>query len=82
MATAKFLSKDQNWASESTTYWFQLDGADYGTSREFAGEVFGICESGPTDSVLDAEGAPLTEGDGITIAVRRACTVTDEHRSA
>jgi len=71
MATAKFISKDQNWQNESTTYWFKLDD----------GDVYGVCESGGTDAVLDADGCPLTEGDGLTIAVRRACVVTDELRS-
>lgn len=81
MATAQFISKDQNWQDESTIYWFKLDGADHGTSHTFDGAVFGIWESGPTAAVLDADGCPLTEGDGITIAVRRACVVTDELRS-
>ena len=25
----KFIEKDQNWQEQQTTYWFEVDGAEY-----------------------------------------------------
>lgn len=77
----QFISKDQDWSNESTTYWFKLEGQDYGTQIEFDGDVFGVVESGPDSSIVDCDGAPLTRGDGIEIAARRYCIVTDGLRA-
>jgi len=82
MATAKFISKDQNWQEESTTYWFQITGLHEGTGRKFDGETFGICESGSGSRVLDCDGCPITFGDGEEIAVRNTAIITDEMRTA
>lgn len=82
MATATFIEKSQNWQEETTTYWFELNGEDYGTGIEFDGETFGIAESGPDSQVVDSEGAPLTDGDHQAIAVRNTVEVTDEMRAA
>lgn len=79
-ATATFVCHDNIWQNETTVYWFELRGIDRGTGIEFDGQTYGIAESGPETSVLDADGCPLTEGDGITIAVRRAAQVTDDLR--
>lgn len=79
-ATATFTGKDQNWEEESTIYWFTLSGADHGTDVEFDDETFGIEESGDETRVLDADGAPLTDSDYTTIAVRKTAVVTDEMR--
>ena len=81
-ATATYTSKDQDLTRESTTYWFELSGEDYGTNKRFDGEVFGVCESGPDVTYLDGDGYPMTDGDAIAIAVRKACVVTDEIRAA
>jgi hypothetical protein len=82
MANAIFLSKDQSWATESTTYWFELSGTDYGTNLDFDGDVFGIVESCGEYSVVDCDGCPVTPGDGIDIAIRNTASVTDDMRSA
>lgn len=80
-ATAIFMSKDQDWAREATTYWFSLTGEDYGTNKTFDGEVFGVVECGTEEpAFVDYDGMPMTPGDAITIAVRKACIVTDEMR--
>lgn len=81
MAKATFISADQDWQNESTTYWFSLTGTDYGTSVEFSGETYGIVESGPESTVVNGDGYPLPEGDHLTIAVRNTATVTDEIRA-
>jgi hypothetical protein len=84
MATAAFNSKDQDWNNESTTYWFEISGTDYGTGvdfEEYAGELFGICESGPEMKVLDNDGAPLTGSDALAIAVTSCAMVTDGMRA-
>lgn len=80
MATAKFIEKDQNWQNESTTYWFELNGEDRGTGKEFDSDVYGIVESGPESTVVDCDGCPLTSGDGIEVAVRNTAKVTDQMR--
>ena len=80
MATATYTSKDQHWQDEKTTYWFEVDGHDNGTGASFENQVFGIAESGGDDTVVDCDGCPCTEGDAVTIAVRRVAIVTDDMR--
>ena len=82
-----YIGKDQNWQEESTTYWFRLNGKDYGTKVELS-NVYGIVESGPCSEmngsvyqVVDNEGTPLTDGDTETIAVINHAQVTDAMRS-
>ena len=76
-----YISKDQDWANESTTYWFRLSGIDYGTQIEFDGDVFGVVESGcDAPRIVDCDVAPLTVGDGTEIAARRHCVVTEAQR--
>lgn len=78
-ATAKFIETDQNWQEESTTYWFELSGTDYGTGYEFNGETYGVVESGSDEPVIvDSDNCPLTDGDVETSAVRNTIVVTDE----
>jgi len=60
MATA---IKTENDGSQ----WYELHGTDIGTGIEFDGDVYGSTDD---DRVLDEDGAPLTEGDRQTIAVR------------
>lgn len=59
-------------------FWFRISGTDRGTGICFDADVFGIDGN---NSVLDADGCPLSDGDGIAIAVRRACAVTDKMRA-
>jgi hypothetical protein len=80
-ATAKFIEADQNWQEESTTYWFELNGTDYGTGYEFNGETYGVVESGSDEPVIvNSDNYPLVDGDVETIAVRNTVAVTDEIR--
>ena len=82
MTKATFIGKDQNWQEESTTYWFELSGVDYGTGRKFDNDVYGVIESSIDHSdsatIVDCDGSPLTPGDIETIAVKNSVTVTDE----
>ena len=80
MATATYTSKDQNWQDEQTIYWFEISGDDSGTGGSFEDQVFGIAESGGDDAVVDCDGCLCTEGDAVTIAVRRVAIVTDDMR--
>ena len=68
---AKYLSKDQHWQDETIVYWFDLESV-----------TVGVIESGPESTIADADGMPMTEGDGATVRARRACIVTDEMRAA
>lgn len=76
----KFIEAEQDWANETTRYWFELNGTDYGTNCEFKDEKFAIAESGQETKVLDSDGCPITEGDGVYIAVMKNAIVTDEIR--
>ena len=78
----EFKSKDQNWQEESTTYWFELTGEDFGTACEFDAAIFGVRESDGESRILDCDGCPMTDGDYEAIAVKRHCIVTDKMRDA
>ena len=56
---------EHDWQNEKTTYWFtiELDGSP---------EVFGLCDCNGDTQVLDCEGYPMTEGDHLTVYVRKA----------
>jgi len=73
--TAKYLSKDQEWSNETTTYWFLIEG-----DSDLSGKVFGVAESGPTSAVLDSDGAPLDYSEHDLNRVTKYCVVTDEMR--
>ena len=78
---SKFIEADQNWHEETTTYWFELSGKDYGTGYEFDSDVYGVVERGNDEqAIVDADNNPLTQGDYETIAVSNSVTVTDEIR--
>jgi len=79
--TVTYTAKDQDWNRGITRYWFCLDGTDYGTGTEFHWDIFAIAEEGPDSVVLDSEGYPVTDDDYLSIAVRRACIVTDAMRA-
>jgi len=81
MATSTHIATDQDWHAGTTTYWFKLSGADYGTGWEFdEGEEYGVVEGSEGSAILDGDGCPLTEGDPLTVAVRNSVTVTDQMR--
>lgn len=84
MINSKYISKDQDYQNEKTTYWFEITGYDDRTGVDFEdykGELFGIAEnSDGSTQVLDNDGAPLTEGDALATAVRRTAVVTDPMR--
>lgn len=63
MATAKMTEDD------GTRRWYELNGMDYGTGREFENDLYAVTKDG---TILDSDGYPLTDGDGETIAVRNA----------
>ncbi len=71
MTTATFSIKDNNWQEASTTYWFDVDG-----------EQFGIRECGCETDVLDSDGCPVDYNEHLRNRVQRACVVTDEMRAA
>ena len=91
MATATYNGKQVYSQDRSTTYWFTLNGEAYGT-REFESEEYGISEQWADDEdvdeddlencIVDCDGAPLTEGDFLTIAIRNTIEITDEMRQS
>jgi len=54
--------------------WYNISGIDYGTTYNFGldGECFAITKD---NRILDIDGAPMTEGDFLTIAVRNALNI-------
>ena len=68
--SATYLSADQNWADASTTYWFEMDGAEYG-----------IVESGSDSSPVNNNGFPIDYNDHLAALVVAECIVTDEIRA-
>lgn len=56
---------EQDWQNETTRYWFTLE-------LDCVEEQFAIAYSNGRTSVLDADGAPLTEGDELTVRLRNA----------
>lgn len=74
---ATFISKDQNWQDGTTTYWFQLDGADYRTGREFDNVVFGIVDEAGELTAVDSDNVPL-RNEPLAALVARECKITEE----
>lgn len=77
----QYDSKDQDWMDGLTVYWFTLTGTEYGTGWEFENDQFGVVESGDDTTIVDCDGAPLTEGDHQAIAVRNSVSVTNAMRA-
>ena len=44
-----YLSKDQNWADETTIYWFE---------EEYFGEIYGMADNNGFLKPLDCDGTP------------------------
>ena len=75
---AEHVSTDQNWADETTIYWFRVTGTHDGTGCEIDG-VYGVSQCNDDRAVIvDADGCPLTRGDSREVAVRSVCLVTEE----
>ena len=62
MNTAKITSSTK----DGKITWVTINGLDFGTQHEFGNDSFGILENG---ELLDDDGAPLTIGDYLEIAV-------------
>lgn len=67
---AIYLGKDQNWTDESTTYWFDRSGAEYG-----------VVESGGEAYIVDSNGLHLDQGGSFAALIAAECVVTDEMRN-
>lgn len=70
---APFMSKDQNFQEESTAYWFDVNG-----------EEFGVVESGPQDPiVVDCDSCPVNLNDHRSVHLQGLLElVTDDLRNA
>lgn len=70
MSNATYNGKDQNWTDGSTTYWFEVDGEQYGVVE------------GNGAGIVDCGGYPI-DGMGDEPQIRRALdgAVTDEMRA-
>jgi len=80
LIAAEYLSTDHSWADDTTTHWFQVDGEHVGTGCEISGS-FGVSVCDGVETIVDADGAPLTAGDWDEIAVRSVCVVTAKIRA-
>lgn len=69
MKTATYIEKDQNWMDGSTTYWFDVDGDEYGVVE------------GENAGVVDSDSDPIDYNDGLRAEIEARCIVTDEMRA-
>lgn len=76
MIQATFHSKVQNWENQSTTYWFTLNGADYGLDF-FENDILGIVHCEGQESVVNRDGIPI-DHTWTTQIILKICEVTDE----
>lgn len=67
---ATYVSKDQNWGNDSTTYWFDVDGTQYG-----------VVEAGPESYPVDHNSHPIDDNEALARQIVSACIVTDGMRS-
>jgi hypothetical protein len=67
---AKYISKDQNWNDGNTTYWFDVDGNEYG-----------IVEEGFETYPVDHNSSPI-ENEYVASEIIESCVVTDAMRTA
>jgi len=64
----RFLTKDQNLADETTVYWFDVDG-----------EEFGVSDCNGEKTVVDCDGCPVNLGDAKNAHIKYLHeNVTDE----
>lgn len=72
-----YIGTDQNWQDETTIHWFEVLGESHGHGIKLDG-VYGWADNNGHISILDADGCPLTNGDGETEAARLAIRSTAE----
>lgn len=77
MLKVNYISKDQNFNNETTIYWFEIDGTDYGSEKTFDNETFGVADCNGHLAVVDNDGCPVLN-DYIEMVVLRECKITDE----
>lgn len=77
MLKVNYITKDQNWQAGTTTYWFDIDGTDYGTEKTFDNEIFSISDCNGNLTVIDVEGYPV-QNEYVADIVLRECKITDE----
>lgn len=70
MTSATFTSKDNNWADNTTVYWFELGGEDWGVS-----------DCGGDEVIVDCDGCPINTGDARNAHLPSELIVTDEMRA-
>lgn len=58
--TAKYTTKDQNHADETTIYWFEITEEN---SRMEAGETFGASDCNGEITYVDCDGCPVCPED-------------------
>ena len=68
--TTKYISKDQNWNDGTTTYWFDVDGTEYG-----------IVQDGPDAYPVDYNSLPIANEHEASKIIE-SCVVTDSMRAA
>ena len=77
MIKATYHAADQNFADETTIYWFEVEGLDV-EGFEFDG-LYGVVE-GRNAGIVHDDGAPVLN-DYVRDAVERAAEITDEIRA-
>jgi len=69
--TVTHIGTDHVRQTETTTHWFAVKGRATGFGLEIDG-IFGWSDSNGVITIVDEDNCPLTDGDGITEAVRQA----------
>ena len=67
-----YLSKDQNWADETTIYWFE---------EECSGEIYDIADNNGFIKPLDCDGTPIEGDDYLVNKLLTECVITEEMRA-
>lgn len=67
----QYNGTDQYWKDETTIHWFSVSGDMNSHNLAVDGE-YGWADNNGHISILDADGCPLTDGDGETEVVRHA----------
>ena len=77
MLNVNYICKDRHFQDAMITYWFEINGIDYGTEILFDTEILGIVVCNGDVSVVDANNYPEQNEFIATIALRE-CKITDE----
>ena len=70
MHPATYFTKDQNTHDETTIYWFDVDGKEYG-----------VVESGGDSTIIDFDGCTVNVNDQHNVHLPALLIVTDEMRA-